>query len=307
MKVIRGGIGSRKTASIGLVLGAGGVVGQAYQAGVLAALQREAGWDPREADLIVGTSAGSVTGAAMRVGVPATDLAASTYGVPTVARGGALRSGSSPTTPGRSPCPRSRSLCGPWNLPSPALIAAGRAAPPGLPARRGGHDAAPPGRVDITERARALRRDHGRQLARGTVDLRRPPLRRRPGSSSGARARPRPRWPPPSWPRAPSRATSRRSTSTASSTSTAACTRSPTPTCSRPRASTPSSSSPPCRPRTAVPTAPTACIRRSVHRRMEREIARLEADGTAVIRLEPGPRRAGPWGCGPWPRTGARG
>ena len=37
MKVIRGGLGGRKAPSIGLVLGAGGVVGQAYQAGVLAA------------------------------------------------------------------------------------------------------------------------------------------------------------------------------------------------------------------------------------------------------------------------------
>jgi len=31
-----------------------------------------------------------------------------------------------------------------------------------------------------------------------------------------------------------------------------------------------------------------AVLRRAVHRRMEREIARLEASGTAVIRLEPG-------------------
>src|ERR1700683_1750066 len=76
MKVIRGGLGSRKRPSIGLVLGAGGVVGQAYQAGVLSALQREAGWNPRDAAIIVGTSAGSVTGAAPRVGGPATDLAA---------------------------------------------------------------------------------------------------------------------------------------------------------------------------------------------------------------------------------------
>ena len=52
--------------AIGLVLGAGGVVGQAYQVGVLAALEREAGWDPREAAIIVGTSAGSVTGTASR-------------------------------------------------------------------------------------------------------------------------------------------------------------------------------------------------------------------------------------------------
>src|SRR5688500_11170147 len=61
---------------IGLVLGAGGTVGQAYQAGVLAALEHDLGWDPRTADIIVGTSAGSVTGSLLRLGVPAADLAA---------------------------------------------------------------------------------------------------------------------------------------------------------------------------------------------------------------------------------------
>lgn len=61
---------------VGLVLGAGGVVGQAYQAGVLAALANDLGWDPRDASVIVGTSAGSVTGALLRLGVPADDLAA---------------------------------------------------------------------------------------------------------------------------------------------------------------------------------------------------------------------------------------
>ena len=61
---------------IGLVLGAGGTVGQAYHAGVLAALEHDLGWDPRTADIIVGTSAGSVTGMLLRLGVPAHDLAA---------------------------------------------------------------------------------------------------------------------------------------------------------------------------------------------------------------------------------------
>jgi NTE family protein len=60
----------------GLVLGAGGTVGQAYHAGVLAALEHDLDWDPRDADVIVGTSAGSVTGALLRLGVPAHDLAA---------------------------------------------------------------------------------------------------------------------------------------------------------------------------------------------------------------------------------------
>ena len=53
---------------IGLVLGAGGIVGQAYHAGVLSALAEETGWDPRTADLTVGSSAGSVTGAVLRLG-----------------------------------------------------------------------------------------------------------------------------------------------------------------------------------------------------------------------------------------------
>lgn len=61
---------------VGLVLGAGGTVGQAYQAGVLAALEHDLGWDPREAEVIVGTSAGSITGTLLRLGVPASELAA---------------------------------------------------------------------------------------------------------------------------------------------------------------------------------------------------------------------------------------
>ena len=61
---------------VGLVLGAGGVVGQAYHAGVLAMLEHDYGWDPRTADVIVGTSAGAITGSLLRVGVPAAELAA---------------------------------------------------------------------------------------------------------------------------------------------------------------------------------------------------------------------------------------
>jgi NTE family protein len=61
---------------IGLVLGAGGVVGHAFHAGVLAAVAEATGWDPRDADVIVGTSAGSVGGAVHRAGASAPDLAA---------------------------------------------------------------------------------------------------------------------------------------------------------------------------------------------------------------------------------------
>jgi NTE family protein len=50
-------------------------VGGAWHAGVLAALA-EAGWDARRAEIVVGTSAGSVMGAYLRAGVPPTDLLA---------------------------------------------------------------------------------------------------------------------------------------------------------------------------------------------------------------------------------------
>jgi NTE family protein len=58
----------------GLVLGAGGVVGMSYHAGVLHALEREGGLDPSSADLVVGTSAGSVVGALLRSGWRTADL-----------------------------------------------------------------------------------------------------------------------------------------------------------------------------------------------------------------------------------------
>src|SRR2546430_1216023 len=53
---------------IGLVLGAGGTVGMAYHAGVLRALREVGGFAAEDADLVVGTSAGSVVGAYLRSG-----------------------------------------------------------------------------------------------------------------------------------------------------------------------------------------------------------------------------------------------
>lgn len=55
---------------VGLVLGAGGVLGGAWLTGGLHALAAETGWDPGSADRIVGTSAGSVIGALVAAGVP---------------------------------------------------------------------------------------------------------------------------------------------------------------------------------------------------------------------------------------------
>jgi NTE family protein len=72
---------------VGLVLGAGGVVGHAFHAGVLAALTEETGWDPRDADVVVGTSAGSVVGALLRAGASAPDLLARATGRPLSSEG----------------------------------------------------------------------------------------------------------------------------------------------------------------------------------------------------------------------------
>ncbi|MGI8461499.1 MAG: patatin-like phospholipase family protein [Solirubrobacterales bacterium] len=55
---------------VGLVLGAGGVMGGAWLTGGLDALARETGWDPAEADYLVGTSAGAMIGALCAAGVP---------------------------------------------------------------------------------------------------------------------------------------------------------------------------------------------------------------------------------------------
>lgn len=60
---------------IGLALAAGGSVGVAYHGAVLSALEEATGWDPRRADVLIGTSAGSITSAMLRAGVPARDLA----------------------------------------------------------------------------------------------------------------------------------------------------------------------------------------------------------------------------------------
>lgn len=54
--------------SIGLVLGGGGVTGAAFHFGTLFSLQMATGWDPADADVIVGTSSGAVVAAILREG-----------------------------------------------------------------------------------------------------------------------------------------------------------------------------------------------------------------------------------------------
>jgi NTE family protein len=55
---------------VGLVLGAGGVLGGAWLTGALHALAGETDWDPGSAEFVVGTSAGSMIGVLAASGVP---------------------------------------------------------------------------------------------------------------------------------------------------------------------------------------------------------------------------------------------
>lgn len=102
---------------IGLILGAGGLTGQAYHAGVLSGIEQATGWDPRSASLIVGTSAGSAAGMYLRLGLSAPDFAAllrqeelSPAGAELVGRLGPTGDWTVPTVPRG------------WNAPHPHLL-----------------------------------------------------------------------------------------------------------------------------------------------------------------------------------------
>jgi NTE family protein len=287
MKVIRGGFGGRKAPSIGLVLGAGGVVGQAYQAGVLAALQRETGWDPRRASIIVGTSAGSVTGAALRVGVPATDLAATLYGVPTSRRGGAILRRILPSEAEPLPTPSVRSLLRPWNLPSPALLTRVARRPLAFRPEVAAMTLMPRGQVDISARARgldehigahwpgglricAVRRSDGARVVFGRPDA--PPARLAPAVLASCAI--------PGYFRPVTIGDTEYVDGGVHSATNADVLRSEgldlVVIISSMSAAHGSAN------------GADGLLRRSVHRRLEREVARLEEAGTAVVSLEPG-------------------
>ena len=287
MRVIRGGFGGGRTPSIGLVLGAGGVVGQAYQAGVLAALERETGWDARRAAVIVGTSAGSVTGAALRVGVPATDLAASLYGMAPSRRGGAILQRILPTDAGPLPTPTVRSLLRPWTLPSPALLTRVARRPLAFRPDVAAVTLLPRGQVDISERARGLDEHIGDRWPEG---LRICAVRRSDGARVvfGRSGAPPARLAPavlascaiPGYFRPVSIEGTEYVDGGVHSVTNADVLRSD----SLDLVVIVSSMS------AAQGNANGAdgLLRRTVHRRMEREIARLEEAGTAVVSLEPG-------------------
>ena len=76
--------------SVGLVFSGGGAAAEAWHAGVVRALHAVTGWDARRAELILGTSAGAITGLCLRAGIPPTDLYAHRRGEPVSDEGQAI-------------------------------------------------------------------------------------------------------------------------------------------------------------------------------------------------------------------------
>src|SRR3954452_13426970 len=65
-----------------IVLGGGGVLGAAWMIGALSAVQDSYGWDAREAEIFVGTSAGSVLSALLGCQVSVETLVNHQRGIP---------------------------------------------------------------------------------------------------------------------------------------------------------------------------------------------------------------------------------
>ncbi len=72
----------KKPVKRGLVLGCGGVAGGAWSIAALDAVQQQLGWDPREAEVIIGTSVGAVLAALLGGGVSVDQLMACQRGEP---------------------------------------------------------------------------------------------------------------------------------------------------------------------------------------------------------------------------------
>lgn len=170
---------------VGVVLGAGGVLGHAFHAGVLAAIAEVTGFDAEDADRLVGTSAGSVVAALLAGGMPAADLAAQALGRPVSAEGRRLAgrrgrsTGITPPEPDPSaarfrpaaPALLARGLVRPWRhrpgITAAAALPAGRTRIPGLASWIGGVVGAEwPGQLRVV----AVRLGDGRRVVFGDRD-----------------------------------------------------------------------------------------------------------------------------------------
>lgn len=140
---------------VGLVLGGGGVTGLAYHAAALAAIEHDLGWDPRRADVVVGTSAGSIVAAMLRRGVPASDLSTiAVGGEPTATPPGIVRA--LRDRPELPPVRLSALVGRPPRLPSPALVGAWIRRPWRLDPINVVASVIPDGTLDLVEHASAI-------------------------------------------------------------------------------------------------------------------------------------------------------
>ncbi len=102
-------MGDAQNVRRGLVLGAGGVLGGSWMIAGLRVLHQRLGWDPRDAEVVVGTSAGAVLSILLASGVSTSDLVDDQYGRET--KGPLSGSGLDHDT----------ALGGPFTLPRPGL------------------------------------------------------------------------------------------------------------------------------------------------------------------------------------------
>jgi NTE family protein len=142
---------------VGLVLGGGGVVGQAYHSGVLAVLQHDFGFDARSADVIVGTSAGSITGTLLRLGVSPEDLAAWTVKAPLSSDDDVLQHLAGTDVPELAPLRPLELLRRPADLPSVQMLRRAVSRPWRFRPLAAGLALLAPGRHDIVGQLAALR------------------------------------------------------------------------------------------------------------------------------------------------------
>ncbi len=101
---------------VGIALGGGGLTGTAFHAGVLTALA--AHFDAREAEVIVGTSAGSTSAALMRAGFPPAEYVDRVCGRPLSAQGRAVLGSMPPLGDPGPGTPRARGPASPGLLGS---------------------------------------------------------------------------------------------------------------------------------------------------------------------------------------------
>ena len=140
-----------------VVLAAGGIVGQAFHLGVLSSLAEAVGFDAREADVLVGSSAGSIVAAGLAGGLSAEDLRAEMLGEPLSPEGRRLRGARTamPRMPAAEAVPAGR---GP--LAASALLHAARR-PWAIRPTALASSLLPPGQVGTEMIARSISRLHG--------------------------------------------------------------------------------------------------------------------------------------------------